>query len=62
MPSRCATAAASTRPFTPSLARMFDTCTLADLGHALPPQEARLADRDRPRQSAEMGTEAIDAE
>ena len=31
MPSRCATAAASTRLFTPSLRRMFDTCTLAVL-------------------------------
>src|ERR1700761_6085603 len=30
-PSRCATAAASTRPLTPSLARMLDTCTLAVL-------------------------------
>ena len=31
MPNRCATAAASTRLFTPSLRRMFDTCTLAVL-------------------------------
>src|SRR3954452_1170587 len=31
-PIRWATAAASTRPLTPSLARMFDTCTLAVFG------------------------------
>ena len=31
-PCRCASAAASTRPATPSLARMFDTCTLAVFG------------------------------
>jgi len=35
---------------------------LADLGHSLPPLEARLADLDRRRLSAEMGTEAFDAE
>jgi DNA-binding CsgD family transcriptional regulator len=35
---------------------------LADLGHALPPLEARLADLDRKRLSAAMGTEAFDAE
>src|SRR5882757_8608181 len=31
-PRRCTTAAASTRPPTPSLARMLETCTLAVLG------------------------------
>jgi len=35
---------------------------LADLGHALEPLEARLADQDRQRLRAAMGTEAFDAE
>ena len=35
---------------------------LADLGHALEPLEARLADLDRQRLRAAMGTEAFDAE
>jgi DNA-binding CsgD family transcriptional regulator len=35
---------------------------LADLGHALEPLEARLADQDRRRLRAAMGTEAFDAE
>ena len=36
--------------------------TLADLGHALEPLEARLADRDRQRLRAAMGAGAFDAE
>jgi len=35
---------------------------LADLGHALEPLEARLADQDRRRLRAAMGTQAFDAE
>ena len=36
--------------------------TLADLGHALEPLEARLADRDRQRLRAAMGIGAFEAE
>ena len=35
---------------------------LADLGHALEPLEARLADLDRQRLRAAMGAEAFEAE